>query len=661
VNDTRKRNLSINFKAKIANKHFYSLVYLFSFIYRLWTEASTEAIKLKAISTLSPLQAYSKLQNQTLSKDGFTSGADALFTSSPLRAIYEICNQLNIEAITSLQIHIVSELIFQNLILIFVIKKISRVQPAAILYTLSFFNLFQITSPINLANWGIIYGWNYGYAYSIAILSIVLAAQKKTGAMFLVITILLSIHFTVGIITSGLCLLVIIQKNHGFKMTKLDSVWIVTSIPFLIYSIQQISYTSTDLTKQYNQDFINRIKMFQVHLFVDLFDPNKLEYFVPFMLQWSAIFFTLLTIIRQLKKQIFIFKEFERVLHSIFVASMAACIYSQFKESNSTAILLAFHRLSILVPYLFIVLILPLLFNGSLKIHKTATYTAIAIMFIHVAGYGRLSNWISLVLCTGLIYLNLKNFPKSKNTAGILMNSLILMEVTFVGYLSVLFILFSSPSLQLASIVLAVIAFLAVYKKHFFTTLNSEFRLSTNQVGVLVFVILLFGLQANIKTHLQYLQQKSVIVNSYYELAEWSKLNTEKDALFLLPLNDQIYGWESFSQRASVGKPLIWLHYSILYSRNYNDFLESEEKVSLLGVDLQSFVRKQQPNLDNRDGDLLLRTLYNNYAKLDSGDLIGIARELKVNYLVTEGRELQDKELILVFSYENYRIYKFSN
>jgi hypothetical protein len=194
-----------------------SLTFVLAAIYRIMFEANPNAVKFKGINSLSSLQAYSSLRNPLILQNGLNSGNDLIFTSLPLKIIYESANWLNLDAITAMQLHIVTEILFQNLVLAFAIKTLVNYRASKIVGTLIFFNFFQIFVPINLANWGIIYGWNYGFAYSLSILSLTLALRKSFGTLVLVNAMLLSTHFTVGIITGSLCIFLILIDWKNVK------------------------------------------------------------------------------------------------------------------------------------------------------------------------------------------------------------------------------------------------------------------------------------------------------------------------------------------------------------------------------------------------------------------------------------------------------------
>jgi hypothetical protein len=140
------------------------------------------------------------LQNPLILRDGYGSGSNLLATSLPIKVIYEFANKLNLRAITAMQFHIILEILFQNYLIYFAAKSLTRYRWTKISSTLAFFNIFQIVAPINLANWSFMYGGNYGFSYSLAILSIVFTIQKRFGHLVFTSTVLLATHFTVGII-----------------------------------------------------------------------------------------------------------------------------------------------------------------------------------------------------------------------------------------------------------------------------------------------------------------------------------------------------------------------------------------------------------------------------------------------------------------------------
>jgi hypothetical protein len=637
--------------------HFTRFIFFLSVIFRITLEANLNAVKFKGINSLSSLQAYSSLQNPLISKNGFTSGSDLLFTSLPLRIIYEIASWLNLEAITAMQLHILTEILFQNLVLAFAIKTILDYRTSKIIGTLTFFNLFQIVAPINLANWGIIYGWNYGFAYSLSILSLTLALRKRFGKLVLVTAMLLSTHFTVGIITGSLCIFLILIDYQNVKITKKDLFYVTGAIPFIVFSLSGIFESLQAHSPDFNRKFLERIKLFQVHLFVDLFNVEKMRELIPSFLHWSAIFCTVIIILQSLKKQDNVFVRLEYALHFIFVVSIVSCVYSQINNSNSTLILIAFHRLSIFVPYIFI-LLLPIFFEGAFGKKRFQYILIIMVMAIHVIGLGRLTDLISFTVCLVSIYVYLKNLSSIKFNSHLLSRVSLLSEIVFVSYLCVLSLYLYLP----IRIFFLVVAFLVSIYFLYDIILNwfSKFslRVMTRNFTLIFIIISFIGLVNITRTQHNFVNSKSSSISKDYNLEIWAKENTKPDSVFFLPPNNDSFGWESFSERASVGKPMDWLHYSILYSRDEAQFIEGANKAELFGVDVQNILQNKKSEIGIALGNQIINDIYTNYRNTTDERLIEIANELRANYLITEGRKLDLSGVILVYEDEPYRVYQ---
>jgi hypothetical protein len=634
-----------------------SVTFVLSAIYRIMFEANPNAVKFKGINSLSSLQAYSSLRNPLILQNGLNSGSDLIFTSLPLKIIYETANWLNLDAIKAMQLHIVTEILFQNLVLAFAIKTLVNYRTSKIVGTLIFFNFFQIFVPINLANWGIIYGWNYGFAYSLSILSLTLALRKRFGTLVLVNAMLLSTHFTVGIITGSLCIFLILIDWKNVKIAKKDQLYITGAIPFIVFSLIGVINSSQAYSTDFNQKFLERIKLFQVHLFVDLFNVEKMRELIPAFLHWSAIFCTAIIILQSLKKQDNIFVRLEYALHFIFVVSIVSCLYSQINNSNSTLILLAFHRLSIFVPYIFI-LLLPIFFEGIFGKKRFQYILIIMVMAIHIIGIGRLTYLISFTVCLLSIYAYMKKFSSMKLNSHLLSRVSLLSEIVFVFYLCLLSLYLYLP----IGIFFAAVAFLVLIYFLSDTILNwfSKFslRVMTHNFTWIVIIFSLISLVNITKTQYNFDISKSSSISKNYNLEVWAKENTKPDSVFFLPPNNDLFGWNSFSDRASVGKPMDWLHYSILYSRDQAQFIEGANKAELFGVDVQSILQNKKSEIGIALGNQIINDIYTNYRNTTDERLVEIAYELKASHLVTESRKLDLSSVSLIYENQPYRIYR---
>ena len=656
MQNLKKINL-LTFISQKNKLYLTSLIFVLSAIYRITFEANPNAVKFKGINSLSPLQSYSSLRNPLISQNGLTSGSDLIFTSLPLKIIYEFANWLNWDAITAMQLHIVTEILFQNLVLALAIKTLVNYQTSKVVGTLIFFNFFQIFVPVNLANWGIIYGWNYGFAYSLAIFSLTLALRKRFGTLVLVNAMLLSTHFTVGMITGSLCIFLILIDWKNVKTAKKDLLYIAGAIPFIVFSLNRVINSPQAHSTDFNREFLERIKLFQVHLFVDLFNVEKMRELIPTFLHWSAIFCTVIIILQSLKKQDNIFVRLEYALHFIFVVSIISCAYSQINNSNSTLILLAFHRLSIFVPYIFM-LLLPIFFEGAFRKNRFQCILIVTIMSIHIIGIGRLTDLISFTVCLVSIYTYLKNLSSLKFNSHLLSRVSLLSEIVFVFYLCLLALYLYLP----IRIFFVAIAFLVVIYLLSDVILNWFSKISLRGITqnfTLIFIIFSFiGLVIMTRNQYNFENSKSSLISKNYNLEIWAKENTKTDSVFFLPPNNDSFGWDSFSERASVGKPMDWLHYSILYSRDQAQFIEGANKAKLFGVDVQNILQNKKSEIGTTLGNKIINDIYINYRNTTDERLIEIANELKASYLITEGRKMDLSSVSLVYENQPYRIYR---
>jgi hypothetical protein len=169
---------------------------------------------------------------------------------------------------------------------------------------------------------------------------------------------------------------------------------------------------------------------------------------------------------------------------------------------------------------------------------------------------------------------------------------------------------------------------------------------------------MILGILNATNTHSELIGQNATAINSYYDMEIWAKEKTPLDAVFLLPPDNKLFGWESFSERASIGKPMNWLHYSILYSRNEVRFEEGARKAKLFGVDIEN--TKLQKGHENSVivGNIILNQIYANYRTFSDEDLKRVAGILQATHLITENREISHEGIKLVLKVNDYRIYE---
>jgi hypothetical protein len=631
------------------------LIYFCSITFRLTFETSPDFIKLNAIKTLNALQAYASLQNPEILKDDIFSGSDLLLTSLPLDLIYQFARMIGLQPIVAMQVHIILEILIQNIVLYSASMLLIRPLRKYVVATLTFFNFFQIVLPINLANWGFLYGWNYGFAYSFAILTIVAGVKKKWSLVFLLNSILLSIHFTVGIITGLISLSLFFSPFTKVKIKAKDYVLAILGIPFLAFAINGVASYSSNIPREYNSEFIEQLKLFQVHLFVDLLDLAYLKDAAPVIIHWAALFSTCMMIVRKLKEEIQVLNSLENVLHLIFVISILACLYSQVDTPNSTLILMAFHRLSILIPYVFLILI-PLLLSGELRKHNLAMTSSVAILIIHVIGYRRITAVISLVICILFLLTYLRGDLNFRSEPSYVRKFTLLVEFILITFAILIMFYLYTPKHLLPFIIFICISVFFIYReiseglnRH----LNNRIKILLVSAAIMSSI---FGVAHLSKSRIEIINRNFSEINAYYQMETWAQKNTPTDAIFFLPLDNDYFGWESFSQRASIGKPLDWLHYSILYSRDQIQFENGVSNALLFDVNIKEILTYK--NSDLNLGEVILKNIASNYDKFSDEKVIAIARKLETSYLITKDRALNERNLKLVYKINHYRIYK---
>ena len=115
------------------------------------------------------------------------------------------------------------------------------------------------------------------------------------------------------------------------------------------------------------------------------------------------------------------------------------------------------------------------------------------------------------------------------------------------------------------------------------------------------------------------------------DVASWARRATAAGDVFLLPLDDEGFGWRTFSHRASAGKPREWLHYSFLYSRDERVMDEGTRRAALRGIDVAAWLA-QHPQLGV--GGELVAELSARFQRMTDEQAAQFATDLDADFLV---------------------------
>ena len=118
------------------------------------------------------------------------------------------------------------------------------------------------------------------------------------------------------------------------------------------------------------------------------------------------------------------------------------------------------------------------------------------------------------------------------------------------------------------------------------------------------------------------------------------RADTAQDATFLLPFDDDGFGWRLFSERPSAGKPREWLHYAFLYSRDQTVLAEGTRRAELLGIDVDDWLH-EHPEL----GAGLACSSTSSIAQfnqLNDHSVVQLGDQLDVDYYVFDRTQQRD-------------------
>ncbi len=620
-----------------------ALLAVVSTAFTTWREVQGLAGRLTL--TLSPAELIGFRNNPFLETTGFPSGSEITAVSLPLQ-LYRLLDWMGIGTLDSARVMVAVEaLVFFVLVAMAVHVALPRVTPTLASAAATVATVGYALSLSNLANWGFLWGWNYGFAYAFAALALAYGLRRGWTRAVIVLALLLTVHslvaVLVGLTLAPLFLVDVMRRRVGlsWRAVVLSG---ALSITFLMVQGGTASLSSGALD---TEAYVARLKAFQSHLFYR-FDFGFLTRFSPGIGLWFVMVVVLLAASQVLKEraEADLAHRLLAVVATITSLSVAGWFHSGLDAPNTDLLLLALHRSSLFVVLLVFIVAVPLMMQDMRSARRLPLMLPMLVLLLLPETVDRsVLGLLVLVALLGWIAASARGDRDERTT--------VVVSPTVVAVWGALWFLFDGfryvPGLrQLPGYVTGdggMVAFLLLLVLLGVGSLVvpevMERRLvpvATRTLLIAATVFLFTGAQILENPHKATGEYRERI-SDYVAVQQWVRGNTPTDAVFLLPVDDWGFGWRVFSERASVGKPREWLHYSFLYSRDQDTMAEGTRRANLLGIDVDAWF-EQRPVLGW--GDILVGEMTDRFNAMTDEQIVRLGADLGADHFVFEpGRD----------------------
>ena len=595
---------------------------------------STNEVKSFAMRNMTIGNLFSFLINSTMQYQIENNSINTMQKSIISVLIIKIILFMTTNTLLALKIYIITEIMFQIIFFYKSFRIIGINQRAASLFTIAFIN-FQNFAPINLSNWGFTYLWNYAFALSIAFFILSKIVVIKYEYIISLTLLLFIIHPTICICIFLIVLPVLFKNIMQFIKTQVSLYNLVFS--FIFSSIAIYNYTFKNSLNEYDHfdtvEYLKQIKAFQQHLFFDPLDLNLMSNFIYNFMIWFVLAASIgvfggfrypknstLTRIRTINIQ-------------ILVVSLIGWFYSSISKPNPEFLLLALHRASQFTILLFILLSVVILSTNKKSKHNMLLFFG---FILWILPNNKITNLLTICLFAIFFEIILISFFRNIKLRR---DFITLVPLLFFGIY--LFVIFSYTFVFKYSFSLFMILLIVfLISSYPFLRWLMKFRVFTQEALLVVIFIFCFSVQS-FKTFENYRLEDSYNnqverIDLLLDVANWAKQNSKKDANFMLPINDDNFGWSTFSQRTNLGQPRDWLHYNILYQRDSNAMKSGIYKFENLGIKLDNYLNRPLSQINTHHGVEIIKISNITYDNLATQDKILFARKIGATYLILE-------------------------
>ena len=595
--------------------------------------------------SLTPAELIAYDRNPLLNEVGFASGSELTAVSLPLRG-YHLFDAIGVGVLDATRAMVALETLWMFVVVWWAVR-VARPTVSRNIAAIAAFVacVGYVLAGNNLANWGFLWGWNYGFAYSVVCLLVAFALRRRWTAAAVTAAALVTIHSVVAVLAVIVVLALFVIDLVGRRVQirwLVVSAGAVVSGAYLATARGDVQLAGGELD---TVAYVARLRAFQSHLFYE-FDLDFLRPLAQDIGAWAVGILLLVVVVALLRSdgESDFGNRMLVVMTVIPVLAMIGWTYSTLDRPNPTVLLLAIHRASVFSNLLVLFVGLPVILGQLRDRRRLATTTTIVVWMLVPASNVRIALGL---LCVVLLLLWFVEIARDRDIGG----------TRWLGI----------PALVAASVAAFFLVVAAELVNGSMTEFVSETLASTGFVWFLV-VIGLVGLvpwltargwvRAPSAHHvpatsivavttclgIAVVMGSTVVHNpsaiegppgelrdDLLEVQRWARSNTAPDANFLLPLDSFGFGWRVFSERGSAGKPHEWLHYSFLYSRDQAVLEEGTRRANLLGLDVDAWF-VDHPEL--RTGLELVAQLDARYEALTDVEVVEFADQLDADYIV---------------------------
>jgi hypothetical protein len=512
------------------------------------------------------------------------------------------------------------------------------------------FTTFQFMSLARFSS-NFYWGLYYAFADAFRIIGLIFILKKCPWIAITSLSISVMIHPIMGgigvIVGGALILFKGIKQIRGYFLPVLLMSIAVLSWLYIMYLGDGISGASIP-----TDSFLFFTKLYNSHWYPMYSGAlNTIEY--VHLLPTISIF--MLYVMTSLTSQgaKYIVREAHIIILVLAILSSIGVLASFF--DNTFIIKLSLHRASsFMVAIALIPIIIKLwndIFNAKILYRSIAIYLLLSpFLDFKLPGF---SLFFTLIYATHLL-IQIKEEGSKKKIFTALTIWLIGVFALFYSAAPLYFNKIIQPSYDGIKLTLILIILMLISK---YQPLN--FIKNNKYLFQLISLILIsiFIIKENMERTEGYRSERS---SAYNETQVWAKINTRKDALFMIDPNFD--GWRDGSQRASFGTANEWLHKAWLYDSDFKLFIEGQRRATLLNIDIPKLMNNHFTNFQEKENILrdLREVIRKSYYTSNESFYKNLSINEKIDYFVFENKYLANKPKGLKEIYKNkyFSIYK---
>lgn len=577
------------------------------------------------IRSANPGELFALVRNPELVQRGFPSSAAITAQSLPLR-LYQLFAYSPIDLEIAFHVVAFIEIIFFG---VCIWSAVVILHPATRKTVVGLVVLIGLQGTIlfhNLAHFGFAFGWNYGFATGVLLLILVFGLRGKWPHAVMAVAVLLTIHPTLavhGVLALGpIAIYEKAWKNRNIVSLKVISVVaLCTTYVLLSRSIQEPSVAQLDTGL-----YLRLVRVFQYHLFYD-FDLRFLALLSKDFAGWSVALSILVYVITSWRENRTVATPYSvqyTQLLWIFSFSIFGWWHSQLESANTAVLLLAPHRISIVAVLLLLVIAIPWLVQPT-GIRRNSVTALLVIMWALVPDQASQA-WIGLLALSVLSTFwigGADRFSLVNRAVGLIVCGVAgLLQLAALQQVA-----WRSP--QVHWLVLA--AFLCTHIA--LGLLNRKQARSSVLIRIQIIFSVLIAVGLSVQMTTQSRMPQDVKVNDLTKVAKWARDQTPRDSVFLLQPEDFGFGWRAVSERATVGLPREWLHYSFLFQRSQDRMMLGLVTARKFGVDAEVWTLQNQALFG---GSNLVHQINERYRSLSENELLALTMSVGATHVVFE-------------------------